>query len=687
MSTLITKEWGNESAMAFAQSIEAGVPYYVFTSKNTPYSVLSDQNEVPVDSHYEAVTSIYDGMIFGKKAQPDDVIPVALRHDWSANTVYDMYDNLSVDLEDKPYYASVNVGSFTNIYKCLYNNKGKPSTVEPSGQDTIAFESPVDGYIWKYMCSVDDSEMRKFASKDFIPIKEDINVRDAAIHGSIDVIVVEDPGAGYDNYLLGQFNLASDIRVGGSQFIYGLNEDAVPINDFYKDCIIKITSGECRSQVSLVTDYVISGAQRLITVETPFEGQIRPNDTYEIYPNVIVYDKGAQMQANCIARAIVDPISNTIAKVDVMNGGIGYRAASAEVQAGSSVPVSRQAQVRVIIPPHGGHGANTYSELNANKACVSVQFIEDEEPFTVANDYRTIGLLKEPLFANVSFMIDEANTVGEFVTNETLYSYYPIVMTGECAVTSGSQVITGTDTFFEVSINVNDRVLISDGNLNLFGNVISVASNTSLTLDTPANFTLPATKMILCKDITPVGRVNSTFLGEIVCNDVRSENIKSIHLIGGTGFATSQLNQNLTDDQQVLINGTRFADNFSKFNQLTSFYGNLLTGTFEEDEEVWQYRENAAESPTANFHSIVEGNNTPNDTMYVTNPNFLFLANSSHSTGIINGRSSEATFEITAKYDGDLVKDSGKILYIENLNPISRENNKSETFKIFVEIG
>jgi hypothetical protein len=59
--------------------------------------------------------------------------------------------------------------------------------------------------------------------------------------------------------------------------------------------------------------------------------------------------------------------------------------------------------------------------------------------------------------------------------------------------------------------------------------------------------------------------------------------------------------------------------------------------------------------------------------------------------GIINtsdtvvGQTSGATFTITSKYPGDIVVDSGDVIYIENFPAIERASDRSETIKVIVE--
>ena len=70
--------------------------------------------------------------------------------------------------------------------------------------------------------------------------------------------------------------------------------------------------------------------------------------------------------------------------------------------------------------------------------------------------------------------------------------------------------------------------------------------------------------------------------------------------------------------------------------------------------------------------------------MFVTNVfNVFQTEDSPDSDGVIAG--SAGRFTVKTKYNGWLVPDSGEILYLENLSPITRANNQSETIKLILE--
>lgn len=685
---IVTEQMSVSGAIDFIDSVQNEAAYYVFAAKHTPYSEGSDQTIIaPTDSVKTGVVDIYNDMIFGKKVMPEDVSAMIPRNDWAANTTYVMYDDTSTTLYGNTFYACVNVGSMTHVYKCLYNNADTPSVVEPSGTDINPFETPQDGYIWKYMYSANDSIMRKFSTIDYVPVVVNTSVTEGATPGAIDVVVIEDGGLGYNNYLTDEFSSAADLRIGGSGYLYGLGASASSIDNFYNGCIMKMTSGAAQDEYRIITDFYITGGQKIVVVDEPFHGTIAATDTYEINPYVYVFDTSGAKQTNCIARAIIsDTAGNSVSRIEVLEPGSGYRFAQAVIMPDPVVPITSNASLRVVTPPPGGHGADIHGELGANYTSISVKFIEAETPLTVENDYRTVGLLKNPLFSNVNVVTSLADTVGSFTIGEKIFQYNPTVLAGTAAVVANSATVTGTNTFFSDAILAGDRVIITNGSTNMFANVSAVASNTSLTLDVSCVFDSGTASIVLARNCSAYGVLTGVASAEIFITNVSSAGTTlSPYMVGEESYCTSVIDVSLDADQRVSISGRSITDAFNKYIQLSKFVGTLDTGTFVEDEVVTQDSALSYSQPSARFHSLVDAVSGPNDELFVTNVQNVFqLSGSPDSDGVISGTNG-ARFTVAAKYNGDLVPDSGKILYVENLNPISRSATQSETIKLILE--
>ena len=93
-----------------------------------------------------------------------------------------------------------------------------------------------------------------------------------------------------------------------------------------------------------------------------------------------------------------------------------------------------------------------------------------------------------------------------------------------------------------------------------------------------------------------------------------------------------------------------------------------MSGTFQTDEPVYQ---NSAALANGVFHS--------NDATYLSLTNVKGTFNVGQP---IVGNTSTAQANVTGYTPPDLVKNAGDIIYIENIEPISRSNTQTETIKI-----
>lgn len=683
---IITKKFNVSTAEHLVDNISQQGDYFIFTAKHTPYDISDLVIPTPSDSDKTGIIGVYNDMLFGKRVQKDDVVLVAPRYDWTANTVYDMYDDIDSNLHSKEFYTSVNAGSYTHIYKCLYNNFNAKSMVEPSGTDENPFETPSDGYVWKYICSANNFIMNKFATTSYIPIISNNEITSNAIPGTIDIIKIENTGSGYNNYIIDSFGSSADIKINGNPYMYGLGPDASLIDGFYNNCLIKITSGAAKDEYKLITDYYISNGKKIIVLDDVFTGQILPTDTYEIYPYVTIYDIGNSKQTNCVARAIVSPTSgNSISKIDIISPGSYYRSASANINYSTVVPVMVNSELRPIISPPGGHGADSPCELKANHVAISVSFAGDEVPFRAENDYRTYGLVKELLFSNVNILTNSSNTLGQFSIGEKVYNYKPIKLAGSVTVQTSNSIVTGVNTTFFQALSVNDGVIITDGISNFISNIEAISSNTSLTLSSNVNISSNTASIYLVKNPKILGYTETVGLGNILLSNVSpiSDLLESPYIYGETSQCTSMIDITASANTIITVNG-RDVNSFNKFNQMSKFVGTIVSGNFIEDETVVQGNESPVR-PSAKIFTVVDANSGPNDTMFVTNISNKFLSVNEGSDGIILGSTSNAAFIISDKYNGEIVPDSGEIIYIENISPVTRTETKTEKIILIVE--
>ncbi len=158
------------------------------------------------NSSVSTMYEIWNNMIGGKRILGGDMLHVIPRINWTSNTVYDSYDDLRSDLFDTNTKLYV-LNSDYSVYKCIANNNGIPSTSEPTSVNPNIISTTADGYVWKYMYTISDSEKLRFTTTAYIPVKTltvddgslQWQVQNTAISGSIDNIVITSSGNNYSN--------------------------------------------------------------------------------------------------------------------------------------------------------------------------------------------------------------------------------------------------------------------------------------------------------------------------------------------------------------------------------------------------------------------------------------------------------------------------------------------------------
>lgn len=94
----------------------------------------------------------------------------------------------------------------------------------------------------------------------------------------------------------------------------------------------------------------------------------------------------------CTAEAVIQ--GGKIVAINVTNAGFGYTRASVVITGNEG---SVQAYARPIVSPLDGHGRNAVEELFAKNLTVSTTIqLDRNQGFIVDNDYRQIGLIKNP---------------------------------------------------------------------------------------------------------------------------------------------------------------------------------------------------------------------------------------------------------------------------------------------------
>lgn len=794
---LVTTNFNVESAASFVSSFDNN-DYFVFAGKHTPYSGSDAILTTPNNSIKSTNIDVYDNMIFAKRISSSDVVHVVPKHLWSSNTFYYKYDHTDGDLYDKKFYTVVDDSTEYNVYKCLFNASNTTVNVNSTVAPSVKTVDPIvtgDGYIWKYMYSVTKTQYEKFATTNYVPVVANTTIEAAAVGGTVEVIDILTTGRGYDNYIANGTFRTTDLSVGGVTTIYGAPDDAEAEDDYYRGCVIKITtsSAGAAGQYRRIIDYRGVGGQKIFTLDSAFTTAPAAGDEYEVYPYVYVWGDGTETTA-AEGRAIIDSVANSIVEIEMLSVGAGYR--YGESYAGKTtdtIPVTinsafidlpasiansagfTAATLQPIISPTDGHGSDPLLELGAKRVCISTKFTNSEGgTIPVENDFRQVGILKNPLYTNVDIILRAANTIGgNFTVGETVYQFKQYKLLGNVSIASSNTTIkktnqgrisstvtitnggtaynsaadtivannTGTGgsgfaaTFanngsgvitsvtvtnqgnnyitiptlsittstgsngqlavslanpqtptFKDSFDVDDYVLVTKGSNNYLTTVSSIPYDYQITASTNSVFTADDCE-ISALVLQASGKVSSVSSGQITLSNVSGVFTEESKIIGLTSGTTSIIETTAIAGQASIQVNDKAAGLFTTAVQLPRLVGNFPSGgtNFIADETINQNSLVSYAKPRGSFHSISLGAGVDDDVMYISNK---FGVYNLDPAGVrnITGVTSGATLEnLSNKYPGDFVVGSGQVLYIENLDPITRSGNKSEIIKIILE--
>lgn len=213
MPAIITQNLRFHNSEQFYEAFTepANTLIYVFIAKSSPWndnldSVGTVANRI---DNPELSYKLYDEMIAMKRVLSTDVEYVIPRYDWVSGTVYNYYDHTSNTLFNNEITTRVGIAGAVqralqpfyvldtttfNVYKCLANSKGAPSTVRPAGSSANVITMG-DGYQWKYMYNIPAGKRSRFLNSDFMYVTD--NNYSSNIDGALDVIVVTNTGSGY----------------------------------------------------------------------------------------------------------------------------------------------------------------------------------------------------------------------------------------------------------------------------------------------------------------------------------------------------------------------------------------------------------------------------------------------------------------------------------------------------------
>lgn len=414
-SSYVSQKLKVVSTKSFRDSLKQSFP------RNIGYIFLSKSSEYPNENVVGNITDtaseekrVWDEMLLAKKVIPKDVEFVIPRYNWTILTKYKQYDDavpleqlLSSSDNSEPMYV-INLDG--DVYKCLSNNVGGISDIEPTGNFTEndGFIQTADGYVWKYMYNVKRSN--KFLTDEWLPVpyiqpNTDYTLynynSNSVIEGTLNAIVITNAGEEYYHTTLNV-----------EPFLSGTNEIVI------SDNIDLTTSNTININMSVSGTGLLQNRTHITQIDP-----LKPTTLILSQPTISA--GGGNVTSNLISILTrVDIIgdgtdtittvelssNNTLLEIEVVNAGVDFVKSNIVIYGSGT-----GATARVILPPKFGHGYNPAMEFGASNIMIISRIgdIDATENDVIPTDiyFRQYGLLLNPYKYNEIVPVDETTSL------------------------------------------------------------------------------------------------------------------------------------------------------------------------------------------------------------------------------------------------------------------------------------
>ena len=433
MPSLITRFYRNDNAEHFIDTFGSEGGYYFFLANLNNW--IGDP-PTPTQKIEDIDFRIWDKIIAMKRIAISDLSLVIPRYKWTSGTIYKKYksyeDIFSELSATNTFYV---VTSDFRVYKCIDNNRGVQSTVEPDQTDLITTFKTSDGYEWKYMYPIIGSDIQKFISSEYIPIKfaktinnfnsEQFNIQLSAIKGTVDTIDVTANGSNYINF-------SGPISGYTSTTVFTIDVPGANRvdDDFYNGCNLFVEKGRGLGQLVEISDYDAATAE--ITLATALSQDLAIQSADEpsfirIGPKVTIKTDGTTQPT---AYANINPLtSNGVNYITVVNKGVGSNRGTITItDSAFSGAIGSGVTAEMNFSPTKGHGSNAVRELHNGALMFSVLLSKnEEEDLLETSNYGTYGILQYPEYAN-----------GTVITNTAINNTTQLNLSGVVSLTNAT---------------------------------------------------------------------------------------------------------------------------------------------------------------------------------------------------------------------------------------------------------
>ena len=465
MAAIITEKFRLNNAKQFVEDItQTSSVAYTFIGRGHAWTDDASP-PTPVDSPNDEFDA-YRNMVALKKISTSDISHAIVRRDWTSGTTYDEYrhnytssnaaSSGATTLWSSLYYV---ITDDYNVYKCLSNGTAdhtavNTSTVKPD-HTTLATPTESDQYQWKYMYSISASDVIKFVTNDFIPIKT--MGAQLAVAGGVDTgsqdgrlgdAATDDGSAQWDveNGAVDGSLQKVRIKAGGSGYTASTTTTSIAIR------------GDGSSGVATV---VTNGSGAVSSVSITTVGSLY---TYAFIANEDIpgYDNASQ------------PADGTNAS----------------------------ANIEFIISPKNGHGSDPIEELGGNYVILNsrLEYAEGSGDFPTDNDFRQIGVITNPTDYGGNTLCS-ASTRKAYKTMEFVSSGFS-APTVDTIIRNASTELKTTAVGVVVSVDSATRIISFLPYPNEAGNFVAFANSNSIYSSTStAHGTLKSSSAVVNEEV------------------------------------------------------------------------------------------------------------------------------------------------------------------------------------------
>jgi len=403
--------------------------FYNDFANNDYYLFGSDyNNEYQSTNNNYSKNIILEKTIFGKKILDDEFSYMIRNNVWTNGTVYTQYDDNTVDIRTYNFYVIVEPDTLEGgnyyVFKCLYNNNSSISTEKPSFNNSIYLDNGnyelSDGYIWKHVSTIPNSIAKKFGTRGYLPVVRDQFIEQNAVDG-IEVILVEniDNNVGYEKI---SGNVLYTPTSGVITMTVNTQIQGVP--SFYTGRSLYVEKGDGSPQIGARQYKILDSGkdtsdQFFVVVEgyDPNDFPIEIDDDCQILPYINIQGDGSGAEGI----AVFDVTETKIISVKILERGSGYKNAIATVIDPISFTTETgnvRCELRPIISPTNGHGANIIEELRVSNVCFSA-YIASGGTSTIPDTftYSKVALVKNPIVTGLPNTFD--NRIELLMSNTT----------------------------------------------------------------------------------------------------------------------------------------------------------------------------------------------------------------------------------------------------------------------------